>query len=390
MKTKLIYFCCICFAFFVCAVVNATQGSMLTSFIDHYELQSSAQGGPGAAQSFGQAFVLILLFWQAGKVSKPTVVAFSLTGAVVLLLAASFIPPFAVLAALYGLFGVMFGAISSTTSSMVADIFTGDDASKYMSVLHGIFGLGGLVMPLVYMGMFDFGLQWNVIIRITMVVVAAMLVPFFLLSRYSLKHIDLSKSTSKSITLADFKGFFKHGSGLLLILCSFFFGTHQSVVTIWIIRYVSVFLEAPALGALSLSMFWAGVTVSRLFTHKVLPFSPIKIALIGCFASAAVMCAGILSGSAILMTICVFLVGVLSGTTMPVLLAIGCADNLGNTILPTNFLNLAMFLALMVSPLIVGVLDEYASMNVGMYMSAACLLICGVLVFTYSRKTHRI
>ena len=389
MKSKQIYSACIYCSFFVIAMVNAMPGIMLTSFIDQYALLSSAQGAPGAALSFGQALALIFLFWQAGRISKSVIVTFSFAVIVVLLFTISVIPPYTVLVLLFCLLGTVFGAISSTASSLIADLYTGAGTSKYMSRLHGIFGLGGLVTPIIFMRLFTAGLHWNIAVRIVTAMIAVLLIIYLVFTGYSLKSVDLPKSSNLKIKLEDFKRFFKRGTNALLIFSMFFYAAHQSVIAVWIIRYVSVFLGDISLGALSLSLFWGGITVSRLFTHKLLPVSPVKIVLCGNLVSTIVLLAGVFSGSAIVMAACVFIVGLLNGTSIPVLLATGCADNDGNTILPTSLLNLSMFVALVACPLVVGALVEYTTMRSGLFLSAFCTLASGVFVFTYVRKKRQ-
>jgi len=386
MKTKQIYTYCMWGAFFVCAVVNATQGAMLTSFIDQYGLQSSAQGATGSAQSFGQAFSLFFLLSQAGRIAKPVIVTFAFICIVIILFAISLMPPFVLLVLFYGLFGVMFGATNSTTSSLIADLYTGEDTPKKMSSLHGAYGFGGLVAPLFLVGLLNAGLYWNISVRVAAVVTAVLLVPFLFLSRYALKSIELPKSSNQKITRDDFKSFIKRGSNILLFFGVLSYGMHQSVIVVWLIRYVSVFLNTPSLGAWSLSLFWAGITISRLFIHKLLPVSPIKVVLVGNLVAMAALFAGILSGSAAVLAGCVFIAGLSNGTSVPVMLAVGCADNQGNTALPTNFLNLALFLAFALCPLIVGALVSYTSMSSGMYLSAFSTLVCAVVVWFYRRR----
>ena len=134
-----------------------------------------------------------------------------------------------------------------------------------------------------------------------------------------------------------------------------------------------------------MSLFWAGITCSRLFMHRLLPISPIKVVLFGNFAATVAICIGVFSGSAVVMACCAFIAGFSNGTSVPAMLAVGCADNQGNTVLPTSFLNLALFVAFAVCPLVVGALVARTSMSAGMYLSALCTLLCAVLVFLYCK-----
>jgi len=370
-------------------MLYAMQGALITSYINHYDLHSAAQGATGSALSVGQAIALIILFWQAGKIAKPIILAIALAGIVVILFSISIMPPFVLLVLLTCMLGIMFGSIGSTSSSIIADLHDGDDSPKYMSRLHGVFGLAGLITPLFFRGLFTAGFYWNVSVRVTALVVVMIFVTYVILSRRSLKSITLAESGRQKITRSDFAAFFRRGSNILLIFCALFYGAHQSVIVVWIIRYVEVALETPLLAALSLSLFWAGVTISRLFMHRILPVSPIKVVLFGNLVSAIAMCVGILSGSGIVVICMAFVTGFSSGTTIPALLSACCAENDCNTLLPTNFINLALYSSLIVCPIIVGALEAYTSLNEAMYLAALFSLLCGILVYFYCRKTRK-
>ena len=388
MRAKKIYTYCIFAAFFLCAIVYATQGAMLTSWIEHYNLEAAAQGAVGSLQSAGMTIALFVLIWQAGRVSKNTIVTVSLIMITALLLAVSFMPPFALLVALFCFIGICYGSISSLSSSVIADIYDGEDSSKNMSKLHGIFGIGGLVMPFVYRGLLNGGIYWNIAIRIIVILLAAVSVAFIILSRYSLKTVVLPQYSNQKIAREDLRLFFKRGPNILLILSVLFYGTHQSVIMVWIIRYVEVDLKSPALSALSLSLYWAGVTLTRLLIHRILHASPMKIVVFGNIVAAVAIASGVLSGSAIAVAVLMLVMGFANGTTVPSMISACCADNDCNTILPTNVMNISLYTAFFLCPLAVGALESYASLKEGMYMSALFAFLCGLMALLYLRNTR--
>jgi fucose permease len=370
-------------------MLYAMNGAMLTSFIDYYNLQASSQGAMGSIQSAGQVIALCILIWQAGKFAKSTMMTVSFIGVAVILCAVSFTPPWLLFLTYYLLLGLVFGAISSMTNSIIADLYDGADAPKYMSRLHGVFGLGGLTAPLFYRALFALGFSWDVSIRITVLVIVAILISYLILSRRALKTLELPKGSNRYITRGEFFGFMKRGSNILLVLGALFYMGHQSVIVVWVIRYVEVFLSTPSLAALSLSLFWGGIVVSRLSMHRLLHVSPIKIVIVGNFISTALIFAGIMSGSAIVITCLTFLIGFANGITIPILISVCCSENDCNTMLPTNFLNFAMYVALIVCPLAVGAIEAASSLSTGMYLSALCTLMCGVSTFLYYRIKQR-
>ena len=369
-------------------MIYATQGAMLTSWIEHYDLESAAQGAVGSMQSAGMTIALFILIWQAGRVSKNTIVTFSLTMITALLFAVSFMPPFALLVVLFCFVGICYGSISSLSSSIMADIYDGEDSSKNMSKLHGVFGIGGLIVPFIYRGLLNAGVYWNIAIRLMVVFLAVITVVFIILSRYSLKSIVLPKHSKQRITREDLRIFFRRGPNILLILSMLFYGTHQSVIMVWIIRYVEVLLESPALSSLALSLYWAGVTLTRLLIYKILSAPPMKIVVFGNIVAAVAIASGVLSGSAIAVAVSMFVMGFANGTTVPVMISACCADNDCNTILPANVMNISLYTAFFLCPLAVGALESIASLHEGMYMSAFFAFLCGLMALLYMRSSR--
>ena len=389
MKAKQTYTFCLYAVFFVCAMVYTTQGALLTSWIDHYRLEAAAQGAVGSAQSAGMTVALFILIWQAGRITKNTIITFSYISLVILLFAVSLMPPFTLMIVFYCLVGIFYGSISSLLSSVVADIYDGKDSSKQMSRLHGIFGIGGLLLPFFYRGLLSAGLYWNIALRTMVLILAAILIMFILLSRYSLKSLTLPRRSNQRITKEDLRMFFSRGSNFLLILSILFYGAHQSAIVVWLIRYVEVFLETPALSALALSLYWAGVTLTRLLIFKILPVSPIKIVLFGNLVAAVMICSGVLSGSAIVVAALTFVMGFANGTTIPVVISTCCTDNDCNTVLPANVINISLYTAFFLCPLVVGALESYSSLNEGMYLSAFFTVMCSVMILLYRSKTRK-
>ena len=389
MRAKQIYTYCLFAVFFVCAMIHATQGAMLTGWIEHYRLEAAAQGAIGSVQSAGMLVALLVLVWQAGKVAKNTIITFSFIAIVALLFVVSFMPPFWLLIVIYCFVGVFYGSICSLLSSVIADLHDGEDSSKYMSRLHGVYGAGGLVLPLFFRALLGGGMYWNIAFRVVASILAAILVVFIILSNYSLKSLAPRRGSNKRITSGDLKDFFTRGTNILLIMGVLLYGMHQSVITTWSIRYVEVFLGNRALSSLTLSLYWAGVTVSRLLTHKVLPVLPIKIVFFGNFIAAVAIFTGVLSGSATAVAVLTFVMGLANGTTMPALISACCADNDCNTILPTNVMNFALYTAFFLCPLVVGAIESYTSLSGGMLLSAFFAAISGLAILTYWRKKKK-
>ena len=356
--------------FFVCAVGNATQGYMLNDFIRTYMIESGAQGLVGTVFAFGQIMALFFVFFAAGRILKMSMITIAFAVIVVVFMLLSFAPPYFVFLSLYIVFGLMFGTINTVSSSLVADINDQQDVQRYMCILHGVFGLGGLMAPLLFLLLTNGGLQWDMILRVLAALFLLMYVAYCVIVRITKPRTMLKSSCNAPVRLGDIAGMIKSRKGIMLISAAFSYGAHQIVFIVWIHRYVSVQLGSESFGAISLSLFWLGSAISRLLMPKM----HIKLEyhlIYGNILAAIIVVVGIISNLALVMTMCTFLAGITAGATVPLLLAKGCEIYPDKTVIATNTVLMSIFAAQMTIPVVVALISNSISYPAGMALSAA-------------------
>ena len=377
MKTRQIFTYSIISAFFICAIGASTQGYMLNDFIEIYSIQSARQGLVGTFFSVGQIAALFLVFILTGRIKKPTFIILALAAASCIFCLLSLIPPFFLLLILYSLFGIMFAINNTISSSLVADINNKKDIPKYMCMLHGVFGLGGLLAPLIFLVLNKSGVKWNSVLLYLSILFLLFSVIYYIITKKASKSVNLEYAEKVKIKCKDIFYVISDKKGAMLILSAFFYGAHQSVFIVWIYRYVSIFLDSESLGALALSLFWTGMAISRLLISRI-NIKPKNYIKYGNIFAALIIVIGIISNTAIVMTICTFLAGISAGPTVPLLMAKGCDMYQEKTVLATNVVLISIYFAQMVTPVIVAAVNNSITNQIGMLLAAVFSIICAV------------
>ena len=162
MKQKnVLYALCVFLCLILFALFSTSQGVLLTPMVAHYGLTESQQGATNAALNIGCAAALLTSLFVMGRVSKPRLMLMAFCLTILFILPAALKPSFVLLTGIYLLVGVAVGYIDTLASSAMADLFHGKMAARMMGALHAMFGVGGMVSPVVMGSLMRGGLQWN-------------------------------------------------------------------------------------------------------------------------------------------------------------------------------------------------------------------------------------
>ncbi len=158
-RRKLIFTVGIYLMMFTAAVCTTTQGVFLTHYIDYYHLESFEQGLMSSFQSGGNLIALFLIGVLLGKLKKRSVLIISAVLIPAMFFMFGLKPILLIFLLGYFIYGVAFGLLDSLASSMMVDLYA-DKSSLYMNLLHGIYGLGGLMGPVILIQLDLLGLEW--------------------------------------------------------------------------------------------------------------------------------------------------------------------------------------------------------------------------------------
>ncbi|NLF28823.1 MAG: hypothetical protein GX592_13080, partial [Clostridiales bacterium] len=121
-----------CFAAVFLAPVNSSHGALLSGMIARFNLSDFQQGYPNSAQNIGCLVAMFTSLWVIGRLSKQKLLTGSIALMALLMLPLSLLPSFPVYLGLYALVGAAFAYIDAIASSMIADLYPGEKASRMM------------------------------------------------------------------------------------------------------------------------------------------------------------------------------------------------------------------------------------------------------------------
>lgn len=275
------------------------------------------------------------------------------------------------------------GAVDSYQSSFLADLNRGKTA-RHMGALHGIFGVGGVLTPVILHELLK-SFEWRTIYMIVGVVCFILIAQFAAVSRHmKLRFIEATRIEPK-FSAAGIKEFLGNRYSVLLIFTIFFGAAAQSGIIVWTIRYISVSLQSPEIAAICLSIFWITSTISRFFS-PLLPVAPSRILAFGALISAVIWACALTVNQPLVMCVASGITGLVSGSCIPLTLSEGAIINSGKTGLSTNILMASKTIGQILSPIVVAFVMSLGNMQTGMYVTSVLFLLNGVFAALMIKK----
>ncbi len=378
MKSRnVLYAVCVFLCLILFALFSTSQGVLLTPMVEHYGLSESQQGATNAALNIGCALALVTSLFVMGRISKPRMMLIAFAATALLILPAALKPPFALLVMNYLLVGVAVGYIDTLASSAMADLFQGKMAARMMGALHAMFGIGGVVSPLVMGALLSGGLPWN----FSYLVLAGMGVLFALyvlpVGRGWMRDVTDGKTSSLRLSGGMLKRFFSGREQVVLLVSVFLYAYFLGGTGVWAERFISVELGNGSLGAVTLALFWLGMTASRLLVPFV-KVTPIRYVQLSGLLGATALAAGILAGNAGVMCAMAVLAALIAGAGIPMILHISCERFPENTMLATTAVLLCVYAGQALGPVVIGQVEHALSIGAGLLTGALALGLSGV------------
>ena len=373
-------------AMFFYGISNLAIGTLITRIIEHYSINMAQAGLLSSFISAGNFLAILVFSVLSGRLSKMI-----LTGASVFFYGASLffvsiIPPFGILLADFSLMGIFMSVMDMTSNSLTADLGP-DRVDRNMSYLHGIFGLGGLCGPVVLERLAHL-MSWAEVYRVlgTAYFVYFIVYSMFIMRQWNSLSQGLNTGKSERIGFGEIIGYFRLKRNLLLFFALFFYGGNQSIMAVWIKRYVETYLNVPAWGAYSLSAMWLGIAISRLFISPAIRCPPPLKICIGNLITALTLTAGLLCGFAPGIAAAALLTGLSSGLTLPLVMALSCEWYPEKTAFGTMMAFMAFYTSFVVFPPLSGFLSDLFGIPWGVSAAVFCALMASLFSGRLSRN----
>lgn len=356
---------------FAYAFSNSITSVLINELVDAFALTGAAQGLLSSMLSLGQMAAFLLNPMLQGRVNKMTLLLLAGFLQVVMLLGSGFAPTFALFALAMAVLGMGGGWLDGGINSCMIDLHPTDNP-KYLGMLHGIYGVGSLLAPLV--------IQWLLLAmawRSVLCCIAGLVLLAMVLVALTRKGVGVGGPKSmgeERLTPAQVWDYLKKGRNLLLLGCAALTTMVQGGVNCWIVRYMFLAHDRGALGATCLTVYWIAATVNRFLAPR-LRVRPLVMLMGGSLLASLFLGAGILSGSAAAMCVCVGLVGLVTGHFIPMIVSVSAEGYRGSTTLTTSAVMLVMGVVRVLLPLTMAALTDAVSVSAGMALPA----VAGVL-----------
>ncbi len=358
------------------------QSVVLNSVVDSYHLTGGAQGLMSSLINIGAVCAFLTSPMLQGRVKKTTLL---LTGAFILVVSFFLLGTGRVLAQLIVaslLTGVGFGWLDANCNATMVDLHH-DDSAKFLGFLHGGFGVGGLIAPILISALLAI-MSWHTVSYLMSTLIALASLAFLLLLLSAKKGMPVAPKEPK-LTLSCVKAFLFHRKNALMLLATMLYAVSQAGFLVWIVRYMTLQYNAESLGSVALSLYWVFGTLSRIFAPR-LKIRPLVLFLLGVVLTCVFQAIGVLSGSAVVMCAAGAAIGLVSGHCVPMMLSVASSENPGNSSLIASSFLVSIYATNSISPLFMGALASWTNLNIMMLTPAISAALAALVVVLILRE----
>jgi len=359
---------------FIFSFIIALPGVLINEVVEAFSLGGFDEGLMGTFTSIGFMVSMFFVVLVQGRVKKTTLLVFAFFLQAVALFISGFSPTFFVLLLGSLILGFSSGFIDSCSNSAIVDV-QGEKSTKYLGYLHGLFGVGALLAPLIFMLALNFT-DWRGIHHgLTGISLLIMVFIFFLARGIGGNKQQATAVREHLFTASDLMAYLRVRRNVALSLAGLFSMFAISAILIWLVRYMTLRFDAESIGLLSVTVYWVCATINRFLFAKFVKNSSMLLVTIGAVLSGVAVFFGIASGNPIVLCVMMGVFGFCSGHFIQVLVAECAAGYEGRTSFTTSFLMLVMCIARIGAPVIMAFVGTQISLSGGMMIPAvACLL----------------
>ena len=371
---------------FIYSLVVSMPGILINEVVYAFSLDGTEEGLMGALVSFGFVISIFFTIMTQGRAKKTVVLCMAFAVQAVMLFVSGFSPTFILFSVGCALIGFSGGFIDTVTNSLVVDARKKESA-KYLGYLHGFFGVGSLLSPLIFTWALRH-IDWRGIHYVLAVASVLVVVIILLLTRGSETKSEKIAVREHLFTKQDLLAYFKLKRNIALNLAGFFAMLTIAGVMIWIVRYMTLRHDAAELGALSITVYWICATLTRFVSAPIIKRAPMKFFALGGLLSGIFILIGVLSGNPVVLLIMLGIFGFCSGHFIPVLVSECALGYEGRTTFTTSVLMFVMGIARIVAPIIMAFLGTQISLTFGMMLpvaTAICTMTFGWMAYSTNK-----
>jgi len=374
---------------FIYSLVVSLPAILINEVVDAFSLQGTDEGLMGSMTSLGFMISLLFTVLVQGRVKKITILIIAPMVQALMLLFSGFSPTFVLFCIGCLFLGFSGGFIDSTANSAIVDVRK-HESTRYLGYLHGLFGVGSLSAPLIFIWVQRY-IDWRGV-HYSLAIVSLLVIAFIFILTRRAGNVHVKQTQREHLfTKSDLLAYLRIRRNVALSLAGFFAMFAIACTTIWIVRYMTLRYDAAGLGVLSISVYWICSTANRFLLSQLIKRAPMKFFALGAALSTISLLFGIFSGSPVVLCAMMGVFGFCSGHFIPVLVSECAAGYEGHTTFTTSFLMFVMCIARIVSPLMIAFVSTQISLTLGMMLPIAAALsamFCGWLAIQDRGTIH--
>jgi len=351
---------------------------LINDVIDTFSLEGTDEGLMGALTSFGFLLSIFFVVIIQGRAQKVTVLIVAAAAQAIVLAFCGFSPTFLLFCIGCTFIGFSGGFIDTFSNSTIVDVRR-QESAKYLGFLHGLFGVGSLLSPIVLVWAL-YHTDWRGVHYALAIVSLLVVVFIFLITRGVVNKSETATIQEKLVKKADVIAHLRVKHNIALALAGFFAMFTISCVLIWFVRYMTLRYDAAELGALSISVYWICSTINRFLFSGFFKRAPMLFFSLGAFLSGVFLLIGIVSGNPVVLCVMMGAFGFCSGHFVPILVSECAIGYEGQTTLTTSFIMFVMCLSRIAAPIMMAFISTHITVNYSMMLpvaSAIAVVFCG-------------
>jgi len=377
-------------ALVVYSFVMALPSTLINEVIEAFSLEGTGEGLMLGLINIGYLASLLVVPWFQGRVRKTVLLTAACLLQSVMLSMIGAAPVFLLFGAACVLLGAGESFIDTYCSSIIIDVRK-EESAKYLGYIHGIFGIGSIIAPLLIYRLLSYtdwrGIHYAIAVASLLATVCIAL----LLRNKGGSGAGVIVSEQK-LKMKDLKEYFRRRRNIILSVSGILSAMSQAGVLSWIVRYMTLRFDSAQLGAVATSAFWLCATITRLFLSRIIKRSPMKVYSTGALLYGVFIAAGVFSGNAMVLCVAVGAAGLCGGLFIPVLVgqfAVGYEDRTSFT---TSVAVFVTGIPRIAAPLLIAFVSAKGSLLSGMMIPAVTAIAagaCGLLLCVNPSNTFR-
>lgn len=386
MDSKKRYTFAILFGITMLAFSEQMVTVLINDITNQFSLKGAQIGLSGTCMSAGCTLAMLVVPLLAGRFKKLTSIKASIVVICLSLFLGQLMPVFFPFLVMILIMGLGSGSLDTLCNGAMVDLHKTDNA-KYLGALHGVYGIGALIAPLVLRALLEGTKNWKMVFIIMAIVFAVVFAIFmiFVPNKGITESAKDADPEEQKLSWAMLKEFYSDKRNIIMTIVAVCYSFFQCSMLSWSVRYMTVQHDNAKAGSFALTAFWLGATVSRFFGPR-LKVQKMKLVGGGCVIGAAALLIGILSNSPYGMIAAYAVVGLASGFAMPMIISAATDGQEGRTSLATSSIMFILAIPRMITPVLVAAIAAGISQNAAMTFGVIAATLCGVISFIVAKK----